>query len=264
MDSLFIAKVALSFLVAGAWIALATVLSERFGSKIGGLIACMPSNIVVTLFFIGITQTPQFASDATAAVPVGETVACLFLFVFIITAKKYGNWSFVMAFAAWALLAPFVITLSGQGIAVSALIYAAITLALVSFMERMMRIPSVGKKKTGDYKPSELAFRAAFSGGIVATAVVVANYFGPLWGGVMATFPAAMFSTMYLLKRSQGTGFAMATGKAMVIASSSVVVYGIAIGVAYPAYGLVPGTAISYAISAAFAALLYPFMARMK
>ena len=131
MESLFIAKVALSFLVAGIWIAFATVLSERFGSKIGGLIACMPSTIVVSLFFIGITQTPEFAAAATNAVPLGETVSCIFLFVFIITVRKCGNWSFLMAFAIWALLAPFVITLSGQGILASILIYAALMLALV-------------------------------------------------------------------------------------------------------------------------------------
>ena len=48
-DHFFVIKVLISFVVAGIWIAGATLLAERFGSKIGGLITNLPSNILISL-----------------------------------------------------------------------------------------------------------------------------------------------------------------------------------------------------------------------
>jgi hypothetical protein len=36
MDKVFILRVLLSFFIAGGWIALSSVLAEKFGSKVGG------------------------------------------------------------------------------------------------------------------------------------------------------------------------------------------------------------------------------------
>ena len=49
MDFLFLSRVVLSFLVAGSWIALVTLLAERLGSRLGGLFANLPSNILISL-----------------------------------------------------------------------------------------------------------------------------------------------------------------------------------------------------------------------
>ena len=42
MDDIFFLKLALSFIVGGAWIALTTVLAEKFGTKLGGIFAGLP------------------------------------------------------------------------------------------------------------------------------------------------------------------------------------------------------------------------------
>ena len=52
MDDIFFLKFALSIIIGGAWIALATVLAEKFGTKLGGVIAGLPSMTAAALFFI--------------------------------------------------------------------------------------------------------------------------------------------------------------------------------------------------------------------
>ena len=61
MDNSFLIQLFLSFLVGSFWITTITIISEKMGSKIGGLIGGLPTTTLVALLFIGITQSPQAA-----------------------------------------------------------------------------------------------------------------------------------------------------------------------------------------------------------
>ena len=49
MDVSFLSRLALSFLTGAAWVTLSTLASERYGSKLGGLIGGLPSTAVKKL-----------------------------------------------------------------------------------------------------------------------------------------------------------------------------------------------------------------------
>ena len=68
MNSIFLFKLFLSFIVGGLYIALTIRISERIGSRIGGLLIGLPSTLLVSLIFIAWTQ------NAGAAVSAGETL----------------------------------------------------------------------------------------------------------------------------------------------------------------------------------------------
>lgn len=255
-------KVLLSFVVAGVWITLATIISERFGTKTGGLVGNLPSNILVSLLFIGWTQTAVFAAEAAKVIPFAMLIDAIFLFIYILAVKKYGSWTPLIALAAWFLLALPIGAGGYNDILAGTLTYLLFTLTAFYFLERGMKIHSMGKtKKT--YSFSELLFRAAVAGSAVAGAVIIAAAGGPVWGGIFSTFPAVMLSTMYLLTKSQGSAFAQATGKVMLPASANIIVYGLAVHLTYPIFGLVAGTAISYLAAVAFVLLLYPLMKKV-
>ena len=124
-----------------------------------------------------------------------------------------------------------------------------------------MKVPSV-KVQAKKYTPGALLLKACIAGGAVAITVIVAALAGPFWGGVFATFPAATMAAMYMLNKEHGPEFAMATGKVVLPGSLTMVVFVVAVNLSFPAYGIVAGTAISYAAAAAFAALLYIAMRR--
>ena len=65
----FVLRVVASFVVAGVWIGAATMISERYGSKVGGLVGNLPSTVVVSFIFITLTQDLSFALVASVAYP---------------------------------------------------------------------------------------------------------------------------------------------------------------------------------------------------
>lgn len=257
-------KIALSFVIAGIWITLATIASERFGTKVGGLIGNLPSNIVVSLFFIGWTQTAEIAADAAHLVPLGMTIDAIFLFALVWLVKKYRNLAFLFALVIWFIFAALVGNSGYTDITVGSIVYVIITLILFYVAEKKLNIVSVPKKANVNYSAGELILRAVFAGTIVAGAVTITTFAGPTWGGIFSTFPAVLISTMYLLTRAQGADFARATGKIMLISSLNILVYGVAVSITYPIYGLVIGTVISYVCAVIFVVLFSPMLKRIK
>src|SRR3990167_2894579 len=86
---IFALKLILTFIVGGLWITLGTIIAEKYGTKIGGVIAGLPSTVAVTLFFIGWTQSAQFASQSTAIVPIVTGISGFFVAVYFLLTKKF-------------------------------------------------------------------------------------------------------------------------------------------------------------------------------
>lgn len=78
LDIYIIYKIIISFFVAGIWISAATLLAEKFGSKIGGLIANLPSNILISLLFIAIVNNTDYVINTVPSVPIGMAIDTIF------------------------------------------------------------------------------------------------------------------------------------------------------------------------------------------
>ena len=89
MDKYFVLNVLLSFVIAGSWIAFSSLIAERLGSKVGGLIANLPSNILISLVFVTFVKDIDYVADAVMAVPTGLISVTVFMLVFIML-LKYG------------------------------------------------------------------------------------------------------------------------------------------------------------------------------
>lgn len=83
MDNIFVLKLILSFIVGSLWITMVTILAEKYGTRIGGLMAGLPSTIPISLFFIAWTQSERVAVDATTIVPIIGGINCIFIVAYI-------------------------------------------------------------------------------------------------------------------------------------------------------------------------------------
>ena len=140
MSALFLQQLALSVVLAGLWISLASVLSERLGTKLGGMISNMPSTILVSLLFIGITQGPEFAAAATTTVPLGMSLSTIFLFSFIALVHKGLAKAVGGALFIWLALALIASLFQGVGRIGWTLIYFGVALTTYLLAERVLNI----------------------------------------------------------------------------------------------------------------------------
>ncbi len=263
MDALFYQRLILSVIVAGMWITLATIISEKMGSKMGGMIGNLPSTIFTSLLFIGITQGTDFAAETTATVPLGMFLSTMFLFVFISLVNRGLIVSVAAGLLTWALLAVVFSFVQNAGIVVWSVLYFSGAIGTYLFAERVQKIPSLGKVKKR-YSARQISFRALFAGSIVGLSVLVAQTGSAFWAGLFASFPAMMLSSMVILTLSAGYPFARATGKVMLLASTNIVIYSFVAGVLFPLIGLWWGTLAAYATAAVWVWFLKPLFDKSR
>jgi len=257
-------KIALSFVLAGAWISGATLLGEKLGSKRAGLITNLPSNILLSLIFMALTLGPDYAAATTKGVPVGMTIDTLFTFIFILVAKKGLGKAISISLIVWAITAYVFIELIpplGMGCAIA--LYVLVTSLCFILAERVLRIRAVPHKDT-TFSWKQIVLRALFAGTVVAGAVTIAQFAPPYMTGILATFPAVLSSTLVIFTLSQGADFARATGKILILSSSNIIIYAWIAGLTFPSLGPWIGTVLSFGASIAYVALLGKLIAKIK
>jgi hypothetical protein len=245
MNDLFVYRVVLSFFIAGGWIGIATLVAEKLGSRVGGLIANLPSNILISLLFIAFTQDIQFVRQAIPGLPVGMLIDTFFLAVFIIALRGKLLTAILISLISWFGLAYLANEIGFSNLWLNCLLYAAITIVVYFTLRHRLRLPvTPGIKK--QYSILQILIRSAFAGGVVASVVIIARFSPPYLVGIVAAFPAVLLSTMVILVMNQNRQFARATGMIMILSSSNIVIYGLAVYFSYPSLGLWWGTIISF------------------
>jgi uncharacterized membrane protein (GlpM family) len=250
MGASFWIKFGLSFLVGGIWVTLSSVAAERFGSKVGGLIGGLPSTIVVTLLFIGLTQTPERAAESAVIVPLVMGVNGIFVTVFISISRRGLAPALGGALLTWFCLGCILMVLNIRALWISILGWLLLAMGCFLVIEKGMKIRSQGKK-ANHYTAGQIVGRATLSGTVVAFAVLMSKVAGPLAGGIFATFPAVFLSNLIISYRSGGVDFSSAVAKSLMVSGViTVPIYALLVWFFYPRVGLVTGTLFAFLLSA--------------
>ena len=69
IDSSVLLHLLLAFVVGSLWVTAITVISEKKGSAVGGILGGLPSTSAFSFFFIGINQSSAAAVQATTVFP---------------------------------------------------------------------------------------------------------------------------------------------------------------------------------------------------
>jgi uncharacterized membrane protein (GlpM family) len=260
VDASFWFKLLLSFIVGSLWVTLTTLCAERFGSKIGGLIGGLPSTVVIALLFIGFTQSPQVAAQATTVMPLAQGLNGLFILAFMLLIRR-GLWSGLLgALLVWFIQSTLLYLLDIHAFWISLIGWLILLFLCYAVLEKWMKISSLGKLRVS-YPPFHLVWRALFGGLMIALAVFVGKLGGPLLGGIFGSFPAMFLSTLVITYTSGGLDFSRSVGKSLLISGLiNVPLYEIVVRFLYPAVGLGVGTALALLISLGTGYLTFMFM----
>jgi len=260
MDASFWIKVGLSFVVGSLWVTLTTLSAERFGSKMGGLIGGLPSTVVIALLFIGITQSPQVAAQATTVMPLAQGLNGLFILTFILLIRRGLTAALLCSLLVWSINAAFLYMSDIHSFLISLVGWLILLVFCYFAVERWMKISSHGKLAF-KYKPSQLVWRALFGGSVISLAVLMGKIGGPLLGGIFSSFPAMFLSTLVITARTGGADFSRAVGKSLLISGLvNVPLYEIMVRVLYPNVGLGLGTLLALLGSLGTGYLTYQFI----
>lgn len=254
----FIVKLIITFIVASIWIPTTTLIAERFGTKIGGVLTGLPGTALIALFFIGWTQSPVAAAQATTIMPLAFAGSCAFIALYCAWVKK-GFWRAVaIALVAWLLIGYGALS-RPLNFKYTLLVFALFLLASYYYLEKVLHLPAPPTKKI-KYRPGQILFRALLTGSIITFAVVMAKVGGPLMGGLFASFPAIFLSTMIISYQARGAAFSAALMKVTGLTGSfNVVVYAVAVYYLYPTQGIIYGTLVSFLIALASGYVTYLF-----
>lgn len=246
----------MSFLIGGAWVTIATHLADKHGTKIGGIITGLPSTALIALFFIGWTQSPVIAVDATTIIPAIGAVNALFLVVYISLVRTNFFLALGSSFLVWSGLSFFLVQMNFNNFFLSIAIYVVVVFLSFFLIEKGIKVKSersISVKNT----LRTLIFRGLFSGTIIVLAVIMGKIGGPHLGGMFAMFPAMFTGTLLITYISHGSLFSSAMMKVALLSASSVVLYAILIRYAYIPLGLFLGTLVSILISFSYAYIIH-------
>jgi len=248
-------QIVIPFFLSAFVVILITMIAERYGTKVGGILGTLPSTIVIAFVFISINENELFASRAAAVVPAELGINIIFLLIFSLLVHRSTLLAFIGTFAIWTMLSFLLVFFNMENIWISILIYIISLLFCFLILEKRKAVPSMGKVHI-HYTLTKIMLRGVLAGIVIAIAVVLSNV-GSIISGIFSVFPAILSSTMLISVREHGPDFAAGMAKSMMIGLSSVATYAVSIHVLYPQVGIGYGTVLSYVLAFCVTMILF-------
>ena len=255
-------QVVIPFILSATIATLITIIAERYGTKVGGIIGTLPSTIVIAFVFIAINRDVYFASRSVAVVPAEMGINVVFLFLLSILSYRSTYLAIVISLTVWVLLSSLLYILDMQNIFISLAIYVIALVFTFVVLERVKEIPSTYSVDV-HYTPMKIIFRGLLAGTIVAIAVSLSNI-GAAISGIFSVFPVIFLSTMLISIREHGHDFASGIAKSMIFGTPSILAYVTAIYFLYPACGIFFGTIYAFFISVITAVALLKLCVKIR
>lgn len=246
-----------------------TLVVERFGGKLGGILGTLPTTIVPATFGVWAARaTSGGYDDAMGAVVVGMVCDLAFLFSWravpprltglsrgaqaaVTTAIGLGLWGAIAwVYSAW-LHGPT--GLLGH--------YDGLTVGVVALLVQV----SLGLAVTWRGLPAPRARQPVTwvqiigRGGLAAVAIGLATWIAavgsPVLAGMVSVFPAIFMTTMVSLFLAHGEALPAGAVGPMMLGSSSVSVYALLTVLTFPALGTGAGAVVAWAGAFVFASV---------
>jgi hypothetical protein len=246
----FLWKLLLSFIVGSTWITTTTILADKFGARFGGLVAGIPSTIVISLFFVGWTQTPLIASQATTPVPLTMGITAVFVVGYVLLSRYNFYFALITSLSIWAVLALILAVVRVDNFLYSWIGFIVLLATSQYILSKNKAQDDAGQtRKNIRYTPFQLLFRGTLSGAMIAFAVIMVKIGGPFIGGIFVAFPVVMLSVIIITYLAQGKSFSCETAKVLMISGTiTVVLYATTARFAFLHFGLIYGTLLSFIV----------------
>ncbi len=199
-ETYFILTLLVRMAVTAAFLIAATIIAERAGPLIGGLVATLPISAGPIYIFLSLDHDAHFIAQSALGSVVTNALNTVFAFTYVVLAQKrtlaisLGGAILVWAALAWATsFVPWQLW--------SALALNVVALGVCLWLSAPMRHVRAPRVKTRWY---DIALRAGMVAVLVGTVVTLSFRIGPTASGNLAVFPIVLMSIMIVLHNRVG------------------------------------------------------------
>ena len=228
-----------------------SLIAERSGPRVAGILAGYPLGIAIALFFIGYEIGPDFAARSAVFTQAGLISNLCLTAGYLLGQRLSGNWGLlagsVCGVAAFLLAGSVLQWVPGLLSVQFAL--TALAIAIFSFAYRRLPEQSVQRR------PMTLA--AMLVRGVIAAAIVVlvtalAHVLPERWAGLLAGFPFTMYPLLVLMHVGYGPGMVTTIIKHYPVGLGSLMVYAAVVALSYAPLGIYRGTALGFLVATVY------------
>lgn len=214
--------IAVKAVFAASVVVSATVLAERSGPLVAGLIIAMPVSVGPTYVMLALAAAPDFVARSALGSMAANGAVAVFGTVYVLLARRMPMpASLALALASW-----FAITVLERRWDLPPWPLVTFCTASLAAGAMLTRHLMAGRKLlAGAKRWYDLPLRAAFVGVFAGTIVTISDSIGPDWTGLLAAFPLVLTSSIVLLQPRVG---AAATAAVIATAIQGMVMYPLA------------------------------------
>lgn len=237
---------------AGAAVVLAvTALADRYGAKSGGLLSAFPTITAVSLILIAMQHDAAFAAQSALSTFFGLVAALVFV-VGYYYGYRVGSGSRIQR--------TVVATVAGFGLYVGFVIPYLLWVETAGVVNLLLLVvgygaaralvrsppPEDGTTDSRASSPLEYAAKSLFGGAIVVVATILADLFGPVFGGVFAAFPGTVAPIIVIVSLTREPAFVYRLASFMPAALLGTGGFVLAVWLTFPDLGVAAGTVLGY------------------
>ncbi|WP_033069581.1 hypothetical protein [Thalassospira australica] len=243
---LILAKIAVSI----ATVLGLSVLAERAGPRVAGVLSGYPLGTAILLYFIAIEQGITFASESAVYALPGLIATLTFLYVYFLVSKISVSLPVLVqiilsscgAFTGF-LAVSWVFQLAALSLPIAAVVLLiAIFVALVLF-RKIENVRILNRVRLTKWV---VMLRAALAAVIVLVISGLAAWIGPRWSGLLSGFPVTLYPMMLILHFTYGAEPVHTLIRNFPRGMGALWVYILAVTLGYPVLGLGWGTLCAF------------------
>lgn len=253
ITTLFIIKFITTILL----VLILSLLAEYVSPKVSGIISGIPTGTALILFFYGLENGTQFASESSLFNLVGMLSMQVFIYLYFIFSTKNTKTNIFISSIIATIGYLFVVFLLKQFNfnLLYALIVPLISIPLFTYIFKKINDSTIKNKVK--LSPEILFIRAIVASLVILIITGIAQFVGPKWAGLLSAFPTTLFPLILIIHSTYGKENVHTIIKNVPKGQWSMVIYVISIFYLYPLLGVYLGTLISYSFVVLYLLVLF-------
>lgn len=234
---------------------LLSLVAEYVSPKMAGFLAGYPLGAAIALFFIGLENTPEFASDSAVYTLIGLVATQSFVYCYYRSTIALEKFS-IPAASLCGIAGYFLVVWGLHYISVSRFLAVGIPVASVFVFIYLFRdIQNVTIEDRITLTAGILFLRALLAAGIIVIITGLAKSVGPRWAGLFSAFPITLFPLILIIHVTYDRQHVHTIIKNFPRGLGSLIIYALSVSIVYPVFGIYFGTSISLLAATGYLAI---------